>query len=151
MTREIETSGVRPGGAGRAAPGQVAHALAVLQGRFETFRASHRSRTRIPEELRALVVWAVEQGVAPGEVMRVCRLSWSPVRSWKASEHLRSGSHGAGATEDVRVFSVVNESGAYLGEPATSREGQELELRLGSWSVSVRLAGPAGRGRACSR
>jgi hypothetical protein len=89
---------------------------------------------------------AVEQGAGMGELLRVCKLSWSQVRSWQRSDRQAPAEQ---IGELVRVFSVEDETRVSGGVAADS--GQELELRLGPWSVSVRLAEPTGGGRACSR
>ena len=124
------------GGRGREGQ-QSAELLAVLGRRFARFRGAHRDGARIPPELRAAVMAALEQGARQGEVLRVCKLSWSQVRSWK----------GGGPGGAVRVFAVED-----AGEtPAALGEGDALQLRLGPWSVSVRLAGGGGRSDACCR
>jgi hypothetical protein len=90
---------------------------------------------------------ALQNGVAPSDLYRACGVSWSQVIAWKAGGRAASAKPtGAGAT-DVRVFSVVDEQPVHRREPTISA-GHELELRLGPWSVSVRLAdpGPAERG-----
>jgi hypothetical protein len=121
----------------RGREGQESAALAVLGQRFARFRGAHRDGARIPPELRAAVMAALEQGAKQGEVLRVCKLSWSQVRSWK----------GGGPGGAVRVFAVEDAAEA----PAALGEGDELQLRLGPWSVSVRLSGGGKRSAACCR
>jgi hypothetical protein len=130
-------------------PGRAA--LAALGKQFARFRAEHREGTRIPVELRVAVVAALEQGAKLGEVQRVCKVSWSQVRSWQERDLHAQAPGDGGPGESVRVFAVEDEAGAGNGAPAALGEGEALELRLGPWSVSVRLAGGGGGGRACSR
>jgi hypothetical protein len=86
--------------------------------------------------MRAAVL-ALLREVAPGAVYRTCGISLGQVLAWKAR---------SAKAPDVRVFSVVEEEGEKavprLAAGATaSAAAPELELRLGPWSVSVRLAG----------
>ena len=137
MQREQERACDR-GGRGREGQGSAERAaLALLGQRFARFRGAHCDGARIPPELRAAVMAALEQGAKQGEVLRVCKLSWSQVRSWK----------GGGPGGAVRVFAVEDAGEA----PAAVGEGDALQLRLGPWSVSVRLAGGGGRSDACCR
>lgn len=139
---QSQSTPIRSGRRGRP-PKQISSALAELADRFERFRREHPRGTRVPGDLRAAALAALEKGVAARELYRACGVSFGQVAAWQT----RGGAGGAVSTElrgaevtDVRVFSVVDEppvkrAGAVIGE-------QELELRFGSWSVSVRLAGP---------
>jgi hypothetical protein len=73
-------------------------------------------------------------------VYRTCGISFGQVMAWKEARRPKA--------PDVRVFSVVGEEAVpHLAPRATtSVAAPELELRLGPWSVSVRLAALAGRG-----
>jgi hypothetical protein len=122
-------------GSQRSAEGS-ASALAELESRFARFRREQARGARVPEELRAAVVAAVAQGVRPGELQRTCGVTWSQVMTWQAR----------GAAK-VRVFSVVDEPREDPPQPLESTGGGALELRLGPWTVSVRLAGPGRQGR----
>lgn len=149
MQREVERGWVRGSGRGRRGQaGQGRAEVAELGRRFAEFRDKHPGGARIPRELRASVVAAVEQGAKLGELLRVCKLSWSQVHSWQRSDRQASAEQ---IGESVRVFSVEDEARGSGGVAAASVQGQELELRLGQWMVSVRLAERTGRGRACSR
>lgn len=129
-------------GGGRARPVLGPPALAELAARFGRFRREHSRGTRIPGDLRYAALAVLENGVAPGELYRTCGVTWGQVIAWKAGGRATasSGSRGAEAT-DVRVFSVVDEQPACPRGPAIS-PWQELELRLGPWSVRVQLADP---------
>jgi hypothetical protein len=130
---------------------QKARSLAELERGFAEFREKNRRGARVPMELRAAVLEAVDRGVGPGKVQHACGVSWSQLAAWR-SERDRSVSGQALRPADrkrVRAFAVVDE--APVRPPhATSTTGddRELELRLGNWSVRVRLAelGPKQRG-----
>jgi hypothetical protein len=134
--------------------GEGSPGLADLAGRFERFRRERGRGARVPEDLRAAALAELRSGVAPGALYRTCGVSWSQVAAWKASgmavsTQPRSQSPAVG---DVRVFSVVDEP---VREEEVASESQALELRIGRWSVSVRLADFGARqasvGRQCYR
>ncbi len=108
--------------------------LAKLEVRFAEFRRSHAPGARVPTELRTAALAALERGVAAGDLYRTCRISWGQVHAWKAAA-------AEGEATDARVFSVVDDAPVHQVEPSLSL-GHGLELRLGPWSVSVRLADP---------
>jgi hypothetical protein len=88
--------------------------------------------------LRAAALAALREGVAPCDLYRACGVSWSQVVAWEARGRVAEAA-------DVRVFSVVEEQPAE--RPLALWAEDELELRLGPWSVSVRHTdrGPGGR------
>lgn len=112
--------------------------LVRLGERFARFRKEHPRGARIPDELRGAAL-ALMRRVAPTDVYRTCGIGVWQVMAWK-----EAAARGPMA-RDVRVFSVVDEepvprlAAALAAAPA-------LELRLGSWTVSVRPVDPAGRG-----
>lgn len=116
-------------------------ALAELGKRFAQFRKEHPRGTRVPDELRTAALACLRE-VAPAEVYRTCGISFAQVMAWKGAAAQRR------EAPDVRVFSVVDEEAAPCLAPrvTASVAAPALELRLGPWSVSVRLAGPTGRG-----
>lgn len=120
--------------------------LADVEERFARFRAEHPPGTRIPDELREAALVALRAGVAAGALYRTCRISWSQLETWKAAQtsaiRTRRRTRRAGRS-DVRVFSVVDAKPMDQGVPSKPAE-QDLELRLGRWSLRVRLADPAG-------
>ena len=117
-------------------------ALAKVEGRFAQFREEEAPGKRVPEELRAAVLRALSQGVPVRAFRRKCGLTSSQIASWQKS---RDGLRGRGRREaaKVRAFSVVDDD-----VPRRTMPEQALELRVGPWAVSVRLAGqtPVGRG-----
>lgn len=148
MQRERQRGGKRSGGRRRSAEGSLsASGLAELAGRFARFRREQPRGARVPEELRAAVVAALGQGVAPSELQRACGVTWSQVMTWQAR---RPGDRRASASAEpteVRVFSVVDEPREDPAEAPESMGGRGLELRFGPWTVSVRLAGAGPQGR----
>jgi transposase-like protein len=125
---------------------EASSALAALEGRFAQFREQHAPGTRVPEELRAAVFSALSEGVPVSALRRKCGLASSQIEGWKAS-HDGGSVRGRRETAKVRAFSVVDDEVAGRATPEAVPE-QALELRVGPWAVSVRLAGqaPAGRG-----
>jgi hypothetical protein len=148
MQRERQRGGKRSGGRRRSAEGRSsASGLAELAGRFARFRREQPRGARVPAELRAAVVAALGQGVRPGELQRACGVTWSQVMTWQARRAGDQGASGSAGPTKVRVFSVVDEPREDLAEPPESTGGGALELRLGAWTVSVRLVGAGPQGR----
>jgi hypothetical protein len=116
--------------------------LADLEVRFARFRAEHPRGTRVPIELRAAALAALGRGVTAGDLYRTCGIGWSQLEAWK-SEHDSVRKRGRrDAAGDVRVFSVV-EAEPLDRQATVSAVEDEIELRLGRWSVRVRLADSA--------
>ena len=141
---ELKSTQISPGRRRRLPSGQGM--LAELAERFAQFRRGHRRGTRVPEDLRAAALAALQEGVAPGELYRACGVSWGQVMAWKGRAPSGAKPRDAEKTTDVRVFSVLDEPPIGSRDPASS-PGSDLELRLGRWSVSVRLADPESPGR----
>lgn len=130
----------RRSGADNVSPG-----LAELATRFARFRKRNRRGTRVPEELRAAALAALDQGAASGELHRSCGITWSQIMAWQARREVAPAKPRRAAPPDVRVFSVVDELPADRPAVQDSTTEHELQLRLGSWSVTVRLATPGER------
>jgi hypothetical protein len=122
-------------------------ALTALEGRFAQFREEEAPGTRVPEELRAAVFSALSEGVPVSALRRKCGLSSTQIEVWKAG-HDGVGVRRGRETAKVRAFSVVDDEVAGGRAAAGAVQEQALELRVGRWAVSVRLAGqtPVGRG-----
>jgi hypothetical protein len=119
--------------------GEEPSALVKLGKRFARFRREHPRGARIPEDLRAAAL-ALLREVAPTDLYRTCGISFGQVIAWKEARARRAES------QDLRVFSVVDETAVGRPEPALPAAEPALELRLGPFTVSVRLAsGTAGR------
>lgn len=109
-----------------------------LTTRFATFRRDNPRNTRIPDDLRATVVAAMRRGVTATRLRRACGLSTSQLAQWRANA--RGPAHATLRSQHARVFSVVGEAHPRSPEPTAPSPAHDLELRLGPWSVSVRLA-----------
>ena len=123
-----------------------------LTTRFATFRRDNPRNTRIPDDLRAAVVVAIRRGVTATRLRRACGLSTSQLAQWRASA--RGPLRSTPGSQHARVFSVVGEAPPRPPQPTAPPPAHDLELRLGPWSVSVRLAAQTDtrRGRApCCR
>ena len=106
-------------------------ALIALRERFAQFRAE--------SERGARVLAALCQGVTRGALLRGCGIQGSQLDAWKRAVPRPSARSRRDAGEDVRVFAVVDDArsagtGAAAADPP-------LELRVGPWSVTVRVAG----------
>lgn len=114
--------------------------LAELAGRYSRFRQEHPRGARVPGELRAATLAALDAGVSTSELYKSCGVSWSQVAAWQG----RSSTASQAAMKedeptDVRVFSVVDAPALDGGEAKLATDSEaELELRLGPWSVTVR-------------
>lgn len=128
---------------GSKSDGMRSSVLADLEGRFARFRAEHRRGTRVPVELRTAVLAALRRGVTAGELYRTCGIGWSQLEAWKSGPN-SVRKRGRRDAADVRVFSVVDAEPLDQQAAVVAIEN-ELELRLGRWSVRVRLAEPARR------
>jgi hypothetical protein len=146
MQKERRRGRKRSGGRRRSGEGRCS-GLAELAGRFARFRREQPRGARVPEELRAAVVAALGEGVAPSELQRACGVSWTQVMTWQARHPGDRGTSRSAGPSKVRVFSVVDEPRVDPAEPPESMGGRGLELRFGPWTVSVRLAEPGPQGR----
>lgn len=139
--------GRQPARAGRG--GRIpAGAVTRLGKRFARFRSEHPRGTRYPDKLRQAVLGLLGE-VEPDAVYRACGLSFGQVMAWKDARRVAPAQALEAEAAKVRVFSVVDEQPALGFDPQAP--APDFELRLGPWSVSVRLARrrPSGRGRAC--
>jgi len=130
---------------GRLAAGDGAHAaLGTLARRYALFRRDHARGARIPAGLRQAALALLRRGVVPGELYRACGVSWSQVIAWEAWAAGRRVAAEAPPADPggARVFSVVEDAPGRRTEPRVSTAPPDLELRLGRWSVRVRLEDP---------
>ncbi len=128
-----------------------ASTLAELGERFARFRSEHRRGARYPGELREAALRLLGE-FAPDALYRTCGISFRQVMTWKAARRLAPAKAPPAEPAKVRAFSVVDGEPALRLEPELTARGAEpeFELRVGPWSVTVRIAGrgPAWRGRA---
>jgi len=144
MSRAWKSARRHVGGGTRSqVGGDEPSGLVELGRRFARFRKEHPRGTRIPDDLREAAL-ALLREVAPADLYRTCGISFGQVMAWKEARARKPES------PDVQVFSVdVEKPVACLEPKATGWATEpELELRVGPWSVSVRLAGPGRRGEA---
>jgi len=127
-------------------------ALARLGRRFARFRSERSRGTRYPDKLRRAAL-ALLAEVEPDALYRTCGVSFRQVMAWKEATATRAV---ASAPPKARVFTVVDREsearGASSAELPTVHAAETgVELRLGPWTVSVRLTGrtSAERGRPC--
>lgn len=102
-----------------------------LQQAFLRFRSTHQPRARYPESLRAAVMAALDGGAAELEVRRACKITAEQLAVWRRRRS-RALASAEPAQQEARVFSVVDDAG--------DAEGDEMELRIGGWSVRIRRA-----------
>jgi hypothetical protein len=121
-----------------ARPGDVA-TVDELATRFTIFRRDNPRNTRIPDDLRAAVLAAIRRGVTATRLRRACGLSTSQLARWRVGA--RGPARSTVRAQHARVFSVVGEAPPRRRELLGDPPGHDLELRLGPWAVSVRLAG----------
>jgi len=132
-----------PRPAGRPPKPPTGHApsqLAELARRFARFREEHPRGTRVPDDLRTATLAAVNSGIAPGDLQRSCGVTSTQLRAWKAGTRAAAAVPTRSSEPDVRVFSVVDEPAGQRDLMPTDSTAHELELRLGPWSLRVRLA-----------
>ncbi len=111
-------------------PTDVANSKRIdrLAAAFSAFRRAHGPGRKIPLGLRRQYLAALDAGGAATAIGRACGVSWTQTRSWRASA-------GAGSTvrPPPQVLSVVDRQAS----PAGSSSEGGLELRVGSWRVSI--------------
>lgn len=125
-------------GGNRHAGGSHVVTVDELRQRFAVFRRENPRNTRIPGDLRAAVIAAMRRGVTATRLRRTCDLSASQLARWRAAA--RGPERSILKAQRTRVFSVVGEAPPRPRELPACPKGHGLELRLGPWSVSVRLA-----------
>ncbi len=109
-----------------------------LSRRFATFRRESPRHARVPRELRAAVVAAIGHGVPPARLRAACGVSTSQLDRWRTAS--TSGASFGGELQRARVFSVTGDPSPRPVDAGGWPPHDGLELRLGPWSVSVRLA-----------
>jgi len=114
-----------------------------LRRRFTELRRRRPRQARVPDDLRAEVLAALDGGVTQGQLRKTCGVSTSQVRDWRQARARAEAASRGRAASSARVFSVVDVPVAGEAEAARqTHRAQELELRLGGWSISLRHEGP---------
>ena len=140
MGNGFQSTSIQRARRGRPPTREPSSVLTDLERRFAEFREDHPRGARVPQELRAAALAVLLKGVSAGAIHRTCGVSWSQLMAWKGARGSASAQRarrGVKSKSDVRVFSVVDEPVDHGAPLSTSNA---LELRLGPWSVSVRLA-----------
>lgn len=106
--------------------------LVQLAAAFAAFRSAHGTGKRIPLGLRRQVLAALDAGVTAGAIERVCGVSWSQTKNWRSAARAARPLVVAAP----QVLSVVDRQAA----PVSSSPEGDLELRVGSWRISVHQA-----------
>ena len=116
----------------------IDHAVERLSQRFAQFHRQHPKRTRIPDALRRAALAALERGASQTQLRRACGVSASQLRRWQLTRPVFAKDSAPTETATARVFSVVGGDAEPTVGPGHSQPDDELELRLGGWSISVR-------------
>ena len=120
--------------------------LAELAERFAAFRRANQRFTRVPRDLRAAVASAMRSGVTPTQLRRTCGVSTSQLDRWR-DRPSAGGAPSQVEKECARIFSVVDGIPPPVSNTTHDTTADALELRIGPWSVSVRLVEPQGTER----
>jgi hypothetical protein len=88
------------------------------------------------------MVATLDQGVAAEKIRTVCNLSDRQIGYLIVRQARQNGGAKRDDDHGARVFEVVDPAGPQ--DPGGTAQMQSLELRLGPWAVSVRLAEHAG-------
>ena len=131
---------IRPplGDAGRLARQSSIATVDELKERFAVFHRENPRNTRIPCDLRAAVVAAMRRNVTTTRLRHACGLPTSQLARWLAGD--QDPAPSTLRAQHARVFSVVGETPPRPPKTTDPPPTHELELRVGQWSVSVRLA-----------
>ena len=100
--------------------------LAPLAAAFAAFRRVNKPGRRIPLGLRRQVVAALDAGVSLSAIQKSCGVSWGQATRW------RLAAYAGGEVAAPQVLSVVDG-----GAPVSSSSDGGVELRVGTWRISV--------------
>jgi hypothetical protein len=112
--------------------------LEELRQLFGAFRRENRRFTRVPGELRAVAMAALREGVTPTSLRRVCGISTGQLASWQSSRPTAEAA--AAEAQPARAFQVIDDAQARGAGCSPRRADEALELRVGPWSIRVRLS-----------
>jgi transposase-like protein len=133
-TQRKRSGGLPQGGSGGGA--SVDLQVERLRRRFDKFRHDHLPRTRIPDALRAAALAVLDRGASEEEVRHVCKATPVQLTLWR--RQLRPGTQASVSAEPTaRVFQVVEEAPETAAVPGPDPSAQELELRLGVWTIRI--------------
>ena len=108
-----------------------------LRRDFAKFRREQPLRTRIPDSLRNAALAAVNSGTSEPEIRRACGVTSDQIAQWRKHREMCAQARDLDRQPPL-VFPVVDDltdvGMAQAGEPVQ----QDLELRIGGWSVCIR-------------
>jgi transposase-like protein len=110
--------------------------LEQLAAAIDAYRGTN-PRRRLSHALRAQVVAVIEAGATARAVGESCKLSGSQISRWRqdAARSSDDAPSNPPASVSPRVLSVVDKAAR-----EDSPLGDEIELRIGGWHVSLRRA-----------
>ena len=114
----------------------------ALRTEFDAFRSAHPRGTHVPKRLCSGVANALEEGIAMGVLHAACGISWGQGQRWQAAARkgrIAENSTAKTSATEAQVFTVREPVAEQTAPPAPAN----LELRMGQWSVSIRLADTA--------
>lgn len=122
--------------------------LIGLRRRLEEYRLGRRQWSELSPALQQEAVAAIDGGIAAMYLRGVCEIPSSYLARWVSAGRGRSqdgsalqGRGGSEAAAEPRVLRVVQDA-----ERAPESEDVELNVRVGQWQLSLRLAGPCWEG-----
>lgn len=115
--------------------------LEHLRRRFVSFRQQRKGQTPVPDDLRAEVLAALDQGLTRRQMRQTCGVTSSQIDDWRQRKD-KPVSTAAAVTGSARIFSVVDDPPIASGGSCQRVGPDELELRLGDWSIRLRLEVP---------
>lgn len=118
-------------------PGGGHAALGELERQFAAHRRRHPGGSRIPAQLRASVLAAVQRGVSATQLRATCGITANQLSQWRRSNPPADIGR---CSSQAQVFSVVDAPSPSPGERSqvSPRPEQALELTVGGWCVSIR-------------
>jgi len=111
--------------------------LKQLERQFARFRRDHPPQTRIPDALRREALAAMRLGVTRSQLRRACGISSDQLKHWQRNRG-GAGSQAEPNIQGTQVFSVIDDISSEEVGTGVRDGGDELELRLGGWSIAVR-------------
>jgi hypothetical protein len=124
--------------------------VSQLAAQFAEFRAANTSRKQIPENLRAAVVSALDEGVTASQIRYACKVKASQIDAWRQSTaaadqpSVPARTDSSDRVKSARILPVVESRTGALsarsGEPRSGVDTPEevpVTLCIGSWSITL--------------
>lgn len=128
MPRKVERPEIRP---------DEMPTIEELAARFAAHRRRSGRMARVPAGLREAIVSAIRGGVPSSRLRRACGVSTSQLKRWQSAH--QPAARTSGEVPQAQVFTVVDEVPPSTPPPVGRGAVDGLELRVGPWSVCVRL------------